>query len=83
MSYEKLTQVQSQIVVGTKQCLKAIKNNLAKEVYIATDAEERLTGSVVELAKAFDLPLYRVDSMKKLGATCGIEVGTSTVVVKK
>lgn len=83
MCYEKLTQVQSQIVVGTKQCLKAIRNNLVKEVYIATDADEKLTGPVIELAEAFNIPINCVDSKKKLGAACGIEVGTSAVARKK
>lgn len=83
MSYEKLTQVQPKMVVGIKQVLKAIKNEVASEVYIATDADIRLTDPVVEFAKEANISVYRVDSMKKLGAACGIEVGTSAVAVKK
>lgn len=82
MSYEKLTQVQSKVIIGTKQTLKAMRNNEVSEVYIATDADQQLTGQVVILAEELNIPCQRVDSMKKLGTACGIEVGTSTVAVK-
>lgn len=83
MSYDKLTQVQSRIIIGTKQTLKAMRNNEVIEVYIATDADQQLTGQVVVLAEELNIPCHRVDSMKKLGTACGIEVGTSTVAVKQ
>lgn len=83
MSYEKLTQVQSRIIIGTKQSLKAMKSNQISEVFIATDADPLLTHRVVELAQELNIPCRHVDSMKKLGSACGIEVGTSTAAIKK
>lgn len=83
MSYDKLTQVQSSIVIGTKQTLKAMRNNQISEVFIATDADEHLTAQVVNLAKELNIPCERVDSMKKLGMASGIDVGTSTVAIKQ
>jgi len=83
MSYEKVTQVQSRIIIGTKQTLKAMKNGNVSEVFIADDADKQVTQKVASLANELGIPCQHVDSMKKLGAACGIEVGASTVAVKK
>lgn len=83
MSYDRITQVQSHIIIGTKQTLKAMKNSLVSEVFIATDADRQLTEQVVTLAEELEIPCQHVDSMKKLGKACGIQVGTSTVAIKE
>jgi large subunit ribosomal protein L7A len=48
---------------------------------IANDAETKVTASVVKQAQELNIPIIYVDSMKKLGKACGIEVGASTVVI--
>ncbi|WP_047981969.1 ribosomal L7Ae/L30e/S12e/Gadd45 family protein [Ornithinibacillus contaminans] len=83
MSYEKVTHVKSQTIIGLKQTLKAMKNGQISEVYIAEDADRHMTQRIEELAKTLDIPCQRVDSKKKLGAACGIDVGASTVAIKK
>ncbi|WP_163971938.1 50S ribosomal protein L7ae-like protein [Oceanobacillus halotolerans] len=83
MSYEKVTQLRSRIIIGTKQTLKAMKNGDISEVYIADDANGQITQKVVNLAEELNIPCHRVDSMKKLGAACGIDVGASTAAIKK
>lgn len=83
MSYEKVLQVKSQTIIGVKQTLKAMKNGRVKQVYIAEDADRFITLKVEELAKTLDIPCQRVDSKKKLGNACGIDVGASTVAIKK
>jgi large subunit ribosomal protein L7A len=83
MSYEKVTNVKSQLVIGMKQTLKAMKNGQVSEVFIADDADQRRTLEIEELAKSLGVPCQRVDSMKKLGAACGIDVGASTVAIKR
>ncbi|GAA0418507.1 MAG: 50S ribosomal protein L7ae-like protein [Bacillota bacterium] len=82
MSYEKVMQVQSRIIIGTKQTLKAMKNGEISEVFIADDADQHMTQKVVSLAKELGIPCQYVDSKKKLGVACGIEVGASTAAVK-
>ena len=82
MLYEKLTHVQSRIVIGTRQTLKALKNSDVNEVYIANDADHQLTEPVITQAAELGIPCHHVDSMKKLGTASGIEVGTSVVAVK-
>lgn len=80
MSYDKVLQAK-QIVKGTKQTVKAIKKGIVREVIIAKDAEPRVIAEVVRLAEEMQIPITYVDSMKKLGKACGIEVGAATVAL--
>jgi large subunit ribosomal protein L7A len=80
MSYEKVLQA-TKIVIGTKQTVKVLKDGTAIELIIASDAETNVTAAVVKLAQDLNIPIIYVDSMKKLGKACGIEVGASTVAI--
>ncbi len=82
MSYEQLTQIQSRIIIGIKQTLRAMKNGEISEVYIAEDADHHITNQVIELAEEQSIPYTSVPSKKDLGIACGIDVGTSTAAVK-
>lgn len=82
MSYEKVAQVKDNLIIGTKQTLKAIKNGEVAEVVIAVDADQRITSKVSYLAEEMNVPCIQVDSSKKLGKACGIDVGTATVAIK-
>ena len=82
VSYERLTQVQSRIIVGMKQTLRAMKNGEISEIYVATDADQHLIQQVITSAEELNIPCHQVGSMKRLGKACGIEVGTSTVAIK-
>lgn len=68
-------------VVGTKQCLKAVQNDKAKVVFIAKDAEERVTNPVLQLAKEKQVQIEYVETMKELGALCNIEVKTAVAAI--
>lgn len=81
MSYEKVIQARNNILIGTKQMLKALKNNEAKEVIIAIDADWHVTNKILEAAREKSIPVIEVESMKKLGIACGIDVGTATVAI--
>ena len=83
MPYEKLTQMHSCIIVGARQTAKAIKKREVKEIYVATDADQKITDEIIALAEAYDVPYQEVDSMKDLGTACGIEVGTSTAAIRQ
>lgn len=83
MSYEKVTQSKNDVIIGTKQAIKALKENRVKEVIIAEDADLRVTNKVLTLAEELMVPVSTVASMKKLGQACGIEVGASAVAIKK
>ncbi|WP_390362808.1 ribosomal L7Ae/L30e/S12e/Gadd45 family protein [Virgibacillus byunsanensis] len=83
MSYEKVTQRQSRLIIGTKQTLKAMKNGDVSEVFIADDADQFITQKVADLANQIGIPCKHVDSMEKLGTACGIDVATSTAAIKR
>ena len=81
MSYEKVTKAYTRIIIGKKQTLKAIHRSEVIEVYYARDADEHLVQDVIHAAQEQNIPCIGVDSMRKLGNACGIEVGASTVAL--
>lgn len=83
MSYDKVTKAENGIIIGTKQSIKAIKDGRVSEVVIAADADFRVTSKIADLAKEKDVPVSTVDSMKKLGKACGIDVGAAAVALIK
>lgn len=83
MPYDRVKQLQSRLIIGLKQTLKAMKNGEVEEVFIAANADRHITDQVVELAKELNIPYTEVDSKTKLGEACGIDVDASTVAVKK
>ncbi|WP_045383186.1 50S ribosomal protein L7ae-like protein [Bacillus spizizenii] len=80
MSYDKVSQAKS-IIIGTKQTVKALKQGSVKEVVVAKDADPILTTSVISLAEDQGISVSMVESMKKLGKACGIEVGAAAVAI--
>lgn len=83
MSYEKVTKFKSRLIIGRKQTLKAMKHGQISEVVIADDADQSVTGEIEELAEVLGVTCSKVNSKKKLGAACGIEVPASAVAIKK
>ncbi|WP_257351166.1 50S ribosomal protein L7ae-like protein [Pseudalkalibacillus decolorationis] len=81
MSYEKVMQARD-IIVGSKQTIKALQNREVKELIVASDADPRITNKVVHIAEENGVPVTPVESMKKLGKACGIDVGAATVAIK-
>lgn len=71
----------SKKVVGLKQSQKAIVKGLAKLVYVARDAEERIRRPILEICRSCQVPIVEVDFMSELGRASGIQVGTAVVVV--
>lgn len=80
MSYEKVKQAKH-LSIGIKQTLKAIEQEKTKEVIVAEDADYRYTSKVIEFGNQKGINISYVDSMKKLGKVCGIEVGAATVAI--
>lgn len=68
-------------VVGVKQSKKVIRDGGAKQVFIAADAERRITTPVVELCEQQGVPVTEVPTMKQLGQAVGIAVGAAIVAV--
>lgn len=80
MSYEKVLQA-SKIVIGTKQAAKALKQGIVKDIVVAMDVDPNVTAKLIKQAEELNVPVLQVDSVKKLGKACGIEVGASAVAI--
>ena len=63
MSYEKVEQAKS-VIIGTKQTMRALGQDLIREVIIAQDADQLLAAHVAETARELEVPITYVDSMR-------------------
>lgn len=80
MSYEKVLQ-DANVIIGTKQTVRTLKSGHVKEVFVAQDADPKITDNIIQTAKELDVPVTKVESMKKLGKACGIDVGAAAVAI--
>lgn len=80
MSYEKVSQAKH-IIVGSKQVVKALKAGSVREVIVADDVDSHVVDRVLLTAEEMNVNVTHVDSMKKLGKACGIEVGAAAVAI--
>lgn len=80
MSYDKVQQA-DKLCVGTKQAIRLVEQGLAAEVFVAKDADPRVTNKMINLCKKCGVKVTYVDSMKQLGKVCGIEVGAAMAAV--
>lgn len=67
--------------VGTRQTLRALEKGNAEVVFVAQDAEERVTRPVKELARQRGIPCVPVETMSALGQYCAINVGAAAAAV--
>jgi large subunit ribosomal protein L7A len=61
--------------------MKALENGSALTVYIAGDADERVTAPVVQLCREKGIRIYNVDTMAELGKACNIKVGAAVAAI--
>ncbi len=71
----------TQRAVGTNQTVKAISRGRARVVYVAQDADRRVTEPVLRAARDRGLEIVEVASMAALGRACGIAVGAATAAI--
>lgn len=69
--------------VGTKQTQKVVAKGLAQVVYVAKDAEGRITSPLLQLCSEKGIEVVIVESMVELGKICGIKVGAASAAVVK
>lgn len=69
--------------IGAKQTVKAIEKGLAATVFLACDADERVTLPIRNLCIQKGVPVENVPTMAELGKACGIEVGAAAVAACK
>ena len=68
-------------VTGAKQVTRALKNGSARRVYLAQDADPRVTEPVEILCREQGVETVAVPAMTELGAACGIAVGSAVAAL--
>ena len=71
----------SEKVVGLKQVRRAVTEGRVNLVFLACDADPRLTESLEELCNAHGVTTVWDYTMAQLGKACGIAVGTAAAAV--
>lgn len=70
--------------IGLKQSIKAIKEGLAKTVYLAADASENIVQTVMDVCTEMNISqINREHTMAQLGEYAEIDVGAAVLVVLK
>ena len=70
-------------VTGVKQVTKAVSKGKAACVFVASDADERVTRSLKELCAEVGMELVESATMAELGKACSIEVGSAAAAALK
>lgn len=68
-------------VVGAKQTLKALEKGMARKVFIAKDADEKVVRPVIYLCDEHHIRPHYVNSMYELGKLCGIKVKAAVAAI--
>lgn len=71
------------ILVGSKQTLKAIANNQAKKIFLAKDIDRPLKKEILEAVNDNNIPFEIVESKNELGRICGIDVSAASAALLK
>ncbi|MNP14514.1 Ribosome-associated protein L7Ae-like protein [compost metagenome] len=71
------------VKIGTKQTIKMVEQGEAEEVYVAENADPRLTSRIIALCNQHSVKVTLVDTMTDLGKACGIDVGAAMAVIVK
>ena len=68
-------------VSGVKQSRRAVRDNLARAVYLARDADPALTDPIRSLCQEKGVPVIDRCTKRELGQAAGIQVGTAAAAV--
>lgn len=70
-------------IVGAKQVKRALDSSLVDLVFIADDAEKKVTGEIEELSNTKQIQIIHVDTMENLGKACGIGINAAVAALLK
>ena len=79
MSLEKLRTART--VAGIHQVCKAVRSGTAEMVFIASDADERVTHTLLAACAEKDVAVDRTATKDELGQRARLEVGAAAVAV--
>ncbi|NLT58337.1 MAG: 50S ribosomal protein L7ae-like protein [Clostridiales bacterium] len=70
-------------VVGAKETARALQDGRAAVVYVAEDADARVTAPVLALCEERGIKPVMVQSLAALGAACGVRAGAAVAAELK
>ena len=68
-------------VTGAKQVTRALKNAKALRVFMAQDADPRVTEPIQDLCEDLGVDIEEVETLAQLGQACGIAVGSAVAAL--
>lgn len=68
-------------VTGAKQVSRALKAGSVLRVYLAQDADPRITQPIEAVCQNGEIPVEWVETMTQLGSACGISVGSAVAAL--
>lgn len=71
----------SKKVIGAKQVTRALKAGQVTQLFVAQNADPRVIEPIVQLCREESIPIEEVDTMSRLGALCGIAVGSAVAAI--
>ena len=71
------------LIAGLNKTKKLILAEQANGVYLATDADENVTKTVMTLCEEYGVSVDHTKNKTELSELCGIEVGCAVCVVTK
>ena len=70
-------------IVGVKQVKRALNLHEIEAVFIAMDADEKITNEIIQICKEKHVEVIHIDNMKELGDACSIDVNAATAALLK
>ncbi len=74
---------EADLLVGSKQTLKAVKNDQVKKIFLADDIDQPLKEQILEAVNDKNIPFEIVASKDELGRVCGIDVSAASAALLK
>lgn len=68
-------------LTGVRQVGRALRSGKVLSVYLAEDAEPKITEPIEHLCREHSVPLEKVESMAILGEYCNISVGSAVAAI--
>lgn len=76
-------QISNKVVVGTRETIKAVEEKNVIRIFLAKDCDGHLKDKIMEVARAYNIPLKIINSKLALGRVCGIDVAAATAAILK
>ena len=70
-------------IVGAKQVKRALDADVVDTVYIADDADRKVTSEIEMFCQNKQIPIVHVDTMEELGRACKIDISAATAALLK